>query len=334
MKKIFLVSILVSILCVSCMTNEEYLDNIKRESIINFLDEYRHECKYEQDNIYWYKSEDKWRELQNRFADTMTKSITYEKNAGFKISKVDYEKRPSVLMCKTIANYVSSDGSGEFGEFRKYLIVTSYNIESDVHIKIGYSLVTPVPSSVIDKDYPYLEDADTCIEMSSSKFEKIKMYKSDLYYLGEFFIYKKNRFKTDMEEKMSKSDSIEMEYTSPSDTMIVEKDSSFFSKDEICQNPDKYPTFVGGTVALKKFIKSNLEYPPLARQYNISGTVIVSVIVEKDGTISGTKVLQDIGAGCGDAAEQVINIMPKWNPGTKNGKPVRCLKEISVIFEN
>jgi len=26
--------------------------------------------------------------------------------------------------------------------------------------------------------------------------------------------------------------------------------------------------------------------------------------------------------------------MPKWNPGTKNGKPVRCLKEISVIFEN
>ena len=334
MKKIFLVSMLISILCSSCMTNEEYMDGMKRESIINFIYEYEYKCKYEQDNVDWYKSEDKWRELQHQFADTMTKSISFAKNAGFKFSKIDYEERPSVLMCKTIANYVSSDESGEFGEFKKYLIVTSYDIESDVHIKIGYSLITPVPSSVIDKDYPYLEDADTCIELSSSKFEKIKMYKSDLYYLGEFFIYKKNRFKTDMTEKMSKSDSIEMEYTSPSDSMIVEKDSSFFSKDKICQNPDKYPTFVGGTVALKKFIKSNLEYPPLARQYNISGEVIVSVIVEKDGTISGIKVLQDIGAGCGDAAIQVINSMPKWNPGTKNGQPVRCLKEISVIFEN
>ena len=86
------------------------------------------------------------------------------------------------------------------------------------------------------------------------------------------------------------------------------------------------PSFVGGELALMKFVGSNINYPKKARKKNIEGRVIIKFVVEEDGSISNAKILRDIGGGCGKEALRVINSMPDWNPGMQKGKvvPVEC----------
>ncbi len=99
------------------------------------------------------------------------------------------------------------------------------------------------------------------------------------------------------------------------------------------------------TLAVKKecanqqllaFIYKNINYPAQAIQENLSGTVVVSFVVEKDGSITNPEVMKDIGGGCGAEALRVVNIMPevglKWVPGKNKGEPVRVRFTLPVRF--
>ncbi|HQI45675.1 MAG TPA: energy transducer TonB [Bacteroidales bacterium] len=92
------------------------------------------------------------------------------------------------------------------------------------------------------------------------------------------------------------------------------------------------PTYVGGEEALYAFLGANIKYPTIARENNISGTVIVNFVVERDGSISNVKVIKDIGGGCGEEALRVVKTMPKWNVGKQNGSPVRVFFNLPVKF--
>ncbi|MEN0005191.1 MAG: TonB family protein [Bacteroidota bacterium] len=85
------------------------------------------------------------------------------------------------------------------------------------------------------------------------------------------------------------------------------------------------------------YIYQNIEYPLEARTKAIQGKVVVSFVVEKDGTITNSTVLKDIGGGCGEEALRVINRMTpdgvRWVPGLKDGKPVRTQKTIPISFK-
>lgn len=95
------------------------------------------------------------------------------------------------------------------------------------------------------------------------------------------------------------------------------------------EEPAKYP---GGDEALKKFIDENIEYPTQAIKDNISGTVFVQIIIEKDGSISDVKVLRGIGGGCDEEAVRVITKMPNWIPAKQKGIPVRFFYVIPITF--
>ena len=49
--------------------------------------------------------------------------------------------------------------------------------------------------------------------------------------------------------------------------------------------------------ALMTFIYQNVHYPALARNNGISGTVVVSFVVEKDGTVSSVEPVRKLGEG-------------------------------------
>ncbi len=93
------------------------------------------------------------------------------------------------------------------------------------------------------------------------------------------------------------------------------------------------PEFPGGVDSLKAFIERNLVYPQLAKDNKIEGKVFVTFVVEKDGSISGVKVLRDIGYGCGAEAIRVVMKMPKWKPGKQRGKPVRVQYNLPIVFK-
>lgn len=113
--------------------------------------------------------------------------------------------------------------------------------------------------------------------------------------------------------------------------VVIEKEEE---EDEqvIFQVVENDPEFPGGIEAMYKFLAQNIKYPQLARENNITGRVYVTFVVEKDGSVSGVKVLRDIGGGCGAEAVRVVKSMPKWTPGKQRGKAVRVQYNLPVNF--
>ncbi len=95
----------------------------------------------------------------------------------------------------------------------------------------------------------------------------------------------------------------------------------------------KPPAFPGGEAALKKFLKNNMQYPRLAKKNGVQGTVAVSFTVDEQGNLSEVKLLKDVGAGLGEEALRLVGLMPKWEPGTQNGQPVRMTHRQAIRFE-
>jgi periplasmic protein TonB len=92
------------------------------------------------------------------------------------------------------------------------------------------------------------------------------------------------------------------------------------------------PGYNGGEEAMYKYLSDNIKYPQVAKETGIQGNVIVTFVVEKDGTITSVSVLKDIGGGCGEEALRVVKAMPKWNAGKQNGVPVRVQFNLPIRF--
>ena len=104
-------------------------------------------------------------------------------------------------------------------------------------------------------------------------------------------------------------------------------------EEEIFVFVEEVPSFPGGEEAMYKYLYSNIKYPELARDNNITGKVFISFVVEKDGSISKGVVKRDIGGGCGAEALRVVKGMPKWKPGKQGGKAVRTEFLLPVEFQ-
>lgn len=100
----------------------------------------------------------------------------------------------------------------------------------------------------------------------------------------------------------------------------------------IFQVVENDPEFPGGVEALMKYLQQNIKYPQLARENNITGRVYVTFVVERDGSVTGVRVVRDIGGGCGQEAVRVVKAMPKWSPGKQRGKAVRVQYNLPVNF--
>jgi len=95
---------------------------------------------------------------------------------------------------------------------------------------------------------------------------------------------------------------------------------------------DKAPEFSGGLDGFLNFLARNVRYPATAREQNITGRVIITFTVEKDGSLTNVAVARDIGGGCGAEAARVIRSSPRWIPGTLKGSPVRVKFSVPVSF--
>jgi protein TonB len=91
------------------------------------------------------------------------------------------------------------------------------------------------------------------------------------------------------------------------------------------------PQFPGD---IYKWLSDNIQYPEDAHKNNIQGAVYVSFIVEKNGSVSGIKVLRGVqgGSSLENEAVRVVSIMPAWTPGMQNGHPVRVSYMLPIHF--
>ena len=98
---------------------------------------------------------------------------------------------------------------------------------------------------------------------------------------------------------------------------------------QICEVPPQYP---GGVGECMKFLGSNIKYPAEAVAKKLEGRVIVQMIIEKDGSITNTKVVRSVNPLLDQEAMRVIGMMPKWNPGKQRGQAVRVQYTLPVMF--
>jgi protein TonB len=82
----------------------------------------------------------------------------------------------------------------------------------------------------------------------------------------------------------------------------------------------------------KKYLADSIRYPEEARKKNIHGVVMVSFIVEKNGSISNVTVLRSPDTCLNREAKRLIYAMPKWSPGMQNGQPVRVWNSLPIHF--
>ena len=119
--------------------------------------------------------------------------------------------------------------------------------------------------------------------------------------------------------------------TTESDEMVAieieeESDEEFFM---VVEN---MPEFPGGDAGLMKYIQNNVKYPPIAKEYNITGKVYVSFIVDKSGSVSDGKIARGVDKSLDAEALRVVKSLPKYKPGKQRGKAVRVMFTIPINF--
>ena len=96
--------------------------------------------------------------------------------------------------------------------------------------------------------------------------------------------------------------------------------------------PETMPQFPGGKLMLMKYLADNIKYPASAVKAKKQGRVIVTFIVQKDGSVTHAKIAKSIDPELDAEALRIVKGMPKWTPGTQNGKPVSVRYMIPVKF--
>ena len=95
---------------------------------------------------------------------------------------------------------------------------------------------------------------------------------------------------------------------------------------------EQMPSFPGGEKALLEYLGNNIKYPVVAQENGVQGRVVISFVVEKDGSITDVKVARSVDPSLDKEATRVVKSMPRWIPGRQNGSAVRVKYTVPVAF--
>jgi len=115
-------------------------------------------------------------------------------------------------------------------------------------------------------------------------------------------------------------------------SILPVKDTVPKNEGPVFTSVEQVPEFPGGLNEFMVFLSKNIRYPAKARENKVQGRVIISFIVERDGSLSDVHVVRGIGYGADDEALRVIKLSPNWKPGVQNGHPVRVAYSVPISF--
>lgn len=103
--------------------------------------------------------------------------------------------------------------------------------------------------------------------------------------------------------------------------------------DEPFLRSEQMPIFQGGDLnTFRRWVQSNVKYPQIALENGISGKVILSFVIERDGKLTNIQVLQTPDRSLSEEAIRVVSSSPKWESGLQQGTPVRVKYTLPIIF--
>ena len=93
------------------------------------------------------------------------------------------------------------------------------------------------------------------------------------------------------------------------------------------------PTFQGGDLnTFRNWVQSNVRFPQIALENGIQGTVVLSFVIEKDGSLTNIQVLRTPDRSLSEEATRVLQKSPKWTPGKQRNQVVRVKYNLPVVF--
>ncbi len=105
-------------------------------------------------------------------------------------------------------------------------------------------------------------------------------------------------------------------------------------KEGIYTHTEIRPSFPGGQKALAKFIQDNILYPEAAINDGVEGSVDVNFAIDESGKLYNPMIKGDLaGYGLDQASLDVVNKMPRWNPGQIKGKNVKSYYTLPITFK-
>ena len=109
-----------------------------------------------------------------------------------------------------------------------------------------------------------------------------------------------------------------------------------------CVNSETADIYRCSSIAIMEHIGGLINYPSDALKAEVSGTVYVLFIIEKDGSVTSVRVMRSIrvdDATLSDAvaslekeALKAVSSLPDFRPGTEGGDPVRVEYVVPVKF--
>ncbi len=115
---------------------------------------------------------------------------------------------------------------------------------------------------------------------------------------------------------------------------ITAKQEDAIEEETVFLNVEEMPKFQGGDVMkFRSWVSERLKYPVIAAENGIQGRVMVTFVVEKDGSVTGVQVLTAPDRTLGEEAMRVINSSPKWTAGKQRGMAVRVRYNLPVDFQ-
>lgn len=102
------------------------------------------------------------------------------------------------------------------------------------------------------------------------------------------------------------------------------------SNGNVYMKVQQMPSFIGN---LNRYLAAHIKYPQSAIDRRVVGTVFVTFIVNRDGTLSDVKILDGVSPDLDSEAVRVVSQMPPWNPGRIKEAPVRVQFNLPVQFK-
>lgn len=94
------------------------------------------------------------------------------------------------------------------------------------------------------------------------------------------------------------------------------------------------PTFMGKDgKSFSNYVANNVKFPVSAVENGTSGTVYVSFVIDKDGSVIKVKIMRSVHPVIDNAVRKVIENSPKWEPGIQDGKYVKVKYTMTIAFE-
>ena len=102
--------------------------------------------------------------------------------------------------------------------------------------------------------------------------------------------------------------------------------------DEAFDVVEVMPVYPGGMEGLIKYLSENISYPKDAKEQKISGRVIITLVIEKDGSVTEVTTVKSVFPSLDEEAVRVVKGMPNWKPGMQKGKAVRVKYTLPISF--